>query len=359
MSEGRVHTRLAGEWEKVETYWHIGNALQSHFKGQPRAEYGQQVVRNLSKDIGLGETTLWEILHFRRALPTLHTCKELGWSHIRAVLRAPSQDQRLFYLRTAEAHRWTVLQLRAAIRDDAFGQHTDAPLAVPEDEDPHRGRPLRARFGELHTYIVVAARSPEADRPSVDLGFGVTCRAAVLAHAGNPLRPGRHPQPSRDASRTDPTSSTSAVALSTCEPGQIVTLQTGPDGALTGTPRSARTRRYTYPAWVDRVIDGDTLIATVDLGFGFETTPQRLRLRGIDCPELNTQAGRNAREYVREALSQVGFIVITTHKTDTYGRYLADVRYLPGEPDPQVVVKRGQYLNRELLDRHLARRYIS
>ena len=43
--------------------------------------------------------------------------------------------------------RW----LRAAIDDDAYGRHTGASLAVPEDEDPHQGRPLRARFGELYT----------------------------------------------------------------------------------------------------------------------------------------------------------------------------------------------------------------
>ena len=96
----------------------------------------------------------------------------------------------------------------------------------------------------------------------------------------------------------------------------------------------------------------------MDLGFGFETTPQRLRLRGIDCPELNTQAGRNAREHVREALSQVGFVVIATRKTDTYGRYLADVRYLPGQPDPAIVRRRGHYLNGQLLEQHLARRYV-
>ena len=67
---------------------------------------------------------------------------------------------------------------------------------------------------------------------------------------------------------------------------------------------------------------------------------------------------RNAKAYVQEVLGQVGFVVLTTHKTDNYGRYLADVRYLPGEPDPEVVRRRGRYLNRELLDRHLAKRYV-
>jgi len=353
LSEGKVHTRRATEWGKVEAYWHIGDALQSHFKGQPRAEYGQQIVHNLSNDIGLGQTILWDILLFRRSLPILPTCGELGWSHIRVVIHQPTHDQRLYYLRAAERERWTVLQLRAAIDDDAYGRHTGASLAVPEDEDPHQGRPLRARFGELYTYRIVPSRNPTAEGPAVDLGFGVTCRAATLGllHIGGrehgpgqvPATPGTPPTP--DRSQGVP------------EPDQIFTAAPAPDGTLTCTLRSPRTRRYTYPAWVERVIDGDTLIAIVDLGFGFETRPQRLRLRGIDCLEINTQAGRNAREYVREVLAQVGFVVITTHSTDSYGRYLADVRFRPGAPDPQTVLRRGKYLNRELLDRHLARRY--
>ena len=109
---------------------------------------------------------------------------------------------------------------------------------------------------------------------------------------------------------------------------------------------------------MQRVIDGDTLIAIVDLGLDHQTRPQRFRLRGIDCPELGTQAGRNAKAFTQNALGQVGFIVLTTHRTDNYGRYLADVRYLPDQPEPEIVRQRGRYLNGELLDRRLAKRYV-
>jgi len=67
----------------------------------------------------------------------------------------------------------------------------------------------------------------------------------------------------------------------------------------------------------------------------------RFRLRGIDTPELNTLAGINARAFVRDALSQVSFVVLSTYRTDTYGRYLADLRYLPGETDPVIVRDRA------------------
>jgi len=47
------------------------------------------------------------------------------------------------------------------------------------------------------------------------------------------------------------------------EPGQIVTITRAPGGTFTFIPRPGRPRRYTYVAWMDRVIDGVTLIATV------------------------------------------------------------------------------------------------
>ena len=311
----------------METYWHIGDALQIHFHGEPRAEYGQQIVRNLSKDTRLSESLLWDVLLFRRSLPRLPAPGVLGWPHIREVLPVPTQDQRLFYLKTANEGRWSTRQLREAIRANAYAATVDQPYAVAPDEDPHQGRPLQARFGELYTYKVVSTRNPTTDEPSLDLGFSITCQVGNLG-------------------------------LIDAEPGQIVTVTQDPGGALTCTPRPTRTRRYTYVAWVDRIIDGDTLIATVDLGFAHETRPLRFRLRGLDCRELSTLAGRTARAFVQDALPQVGFVVLTTHATDAYGRYLADLRYLPGEPDPEVVRRRGRYLNRELLDRRLARWYV-
>jgi endonuclease YncB( thermonuclease family) len=110
---------------------------------------------------------------------------------------------------------------------------------------------------------------------------------------------------------------------------------------------------YTFAAHVDRVVDGDTLLVTADCGFHVASV-QRLRLRGIDTPELTSVAGQRARAYVEQALGTADPVVLTTQRTDRYGRYLADVCYLPGSGDPREVLSAGIYLNRELLDKGLA-----
>ena len=349
LSEGKLHSRRATEWEKVETYWHIGDAVHRHLGGRPRAEYGQQVVRDLSRDLQMGQTTLWEVLHFRRALPKLSTYGELGWSHMREVLRAPSQDQRLFYLRAAQEGAWSVRQLREAVRADAYGAYAGQPLAVAPDEGQEQDTPLRPRFGDLYTYGVVEGTGTEPAELELDLGFHLAGTLSALGCS----RP-ESPEPGTG-------SAPAASSPGALQPGAIVSSSLagsrGTGSRYTLTARTPHTRRFTYLAWTRRIVDGDTLIAIVDLGFGLHTRPIRFRLRGIDCPELSTLAGRTARSFVEERLSEVEFVVLSTHRTDAYGRYLADVRYLPGEPDPHVVRKRGTYLNRQLLEERLARPY--
>ena len=45
---------------------------------------------------------------------------------------------------------------------------------------------------------------------------------------------------------------------------------------------------YTYKAKLDRVIDGDTVDANIDLGFDI-SVHKRIRLAGIDSPESRTR----------------------------------------------------------------------
>jgi len=326
LNEGRHHSRQAGQWQKVETYWHVGDALLSHVGGQLRADYGQQVIPRLGADLGLGADLLWDLLRFRRVMPTLVTYRDLTWSHVRKVLPLPSHQQRRFYLQRANAESWSVRQLGAALGADAFTLQAPRPYAVALDDDPNEGNPLRAQFGQLWTYHVLPDGDPTSRDAWIDLGFTV-------------------------AAPTD------LQGIERPRAGMVVTSAPVVPGRYSFAPRPLGTRRYTYVAWPIRIIDGDTIIAHIDLGFGLKARGCRLRLRGIDCPELGTVAGRNARAFVEQALSDVNFVVLSTHRTDSFGRYLADVRYMTGAEDPEVVRTRGTYLNLRLLQERLARRY--
>ena len=88
---------------------------------------------------------------------------------------------------------------------------------------------------------------------------------------------------------------------------------------------------YTYKAKLDRVVDGDTIDANIDLGFDI-TIHKRIRLTGIDTPESRT---RNKDEKVRGLMSkqylidelEKGQVVIKTHKDKKgkFGRVLGEM----------------------------------
>ena len=112
-------------------------------------------------------------------------------------------------------------------------------------------------------------------------------------------------------------------------------------------------RLHTYLGVVDRVVDGDTLEVRIDLGFRVWRS-ERIRLRGIDTPELNTPAGKQARAFVERELARCEFVVFHSYKTDLYARYIADLFYEPTLKDKNAVFEKGHFLNQKLLDAELA-----
>lgn len=87
--------------------------------------------------------------------------------------------------------------------------------------------------------------------------------------------------------------------------------------------------RYWYSALITDVIDGDTVIATIDVGFRISINERRIRLAGINAPELRQptlDAGRRSRLWLIEQILAKR-IVIRTMKDgdDKYGRLLGEI----------------------------------
>ena len=87
---------------------------------------------------------------------------------------------------------------------------------------------------------------------------------------------------------------------------------------------------YEYNAEITSVYDGDTVTATIDLGFNLYTANAKIRLIGINTPELRggteatKAAGLAARDYVRERILNK-HVRIISRKKGKYGRYLAEI----------------------------------
>ena len=82
---------------------------------------------------------------------------------------------------------------------------------------------------------------------------------------------------------------------------------------------------WTYLVRSCRVIDGDTIEATLDLGFHC-TFDVSMRLDGINAAEHGTPAGLSATAFLASLAAGAHQILVTTRKEaagDKYGRILA------------------------------------
>ena len=88
---------------------------------------------------------------------------------------------------------------------------------------------------------------------------------------------------------------------------------------------------YIYNAKCDRVVDGDTIDATVDLGFDTHKKI-RIRLVGINTPESRTRdleekaRGLAAKHFLKDLLAnhKIHFI-LHSHGVGKYGRCLGNL----------------------------------
>ncbi len=92
---------------------------------------------------------------------------------------------------------------------------------------------------------------------------------------------------------------------------------------------------YQYQAVIQKIIDGDTFEIDIDLGLSIWVHNERIRLFGVDTPEVygvkmgspEWVLGNKASEFVKSVLHQNDEIIVETvkDKKEKYGRYLAVV----------------------------------
>ena len=105
---------------------------------------------------------------------------------------------------------------------------------------------------------------------------------------------------------------------------------------------------YTYRAEIVRVIDGDTVVADIDLGFETWRRNEHLRLFGIDAPERGTPEGKEVKAALTERIEGQSLLICTIkaksspkEATGSFGRYLVKI-YQDGENINQWLLDTGR-----------------
>ncbi len=122
LEQARQKAYSATAFAMIEGYWLMGKRIVEHEQqGKARAEYGTELLNNLSAALGkgFGSRMLRDIrqfyLTFSEEKDLAHTCAKLNWSHIRAIMRVSDKNARAYYLKEANQNNWAVRTLERNI----------------------------------------------------------------------------------------------------------------------------------------------------------------------------------------------------------------------------------------------------
>jgi len=324
----------------TKAYWQIGKYIIEVEQGsQSRAQYGDKLLEGLSVELtqrlgsGFSLTNLKCMRQFFVTHPSIgQTSDQLGWSQHTKLLTVKDDKKRQDLEKRCIKNNWKVRDLARVIKEEKIQtEEFDSGAGAASTGSKAGGTlKLRAPRGILGLFKIAEFEGLHIPKgmKALDMGFNTFTTGVEGIHKYND--------------------------------GDIVAVE-GPQEAGSKSrlikSDAKKSDLYTYKAYVERVIDGDTILVDVDCGFG-TWARQRLRFKGINTPELKTKRGRMAKRYTERALLSVEFLVIRTHGTDIFDRYLVDVFYLPGEGDPNIVAKEGIHFNQELLESGLASIYV-
>jgi hypothetical protein len=296
-------------YQKVVMSWQIGEILEQHLLQNNRAEYGLEFFKQLEKDTAIPKRTLYQMQSFYKTYPTLPKPEnKLNWSHYR-TLSAVKNDETRKYLENLVVEN----DLGSNQLEKKIAKTNARKIKYAATKEPVK---LSVTRGRVFSYPLTLGANEEK---CVDLGFNIFSEIKTTIAVGE--------------------------IVESKKSGEKISLK----------KLSLNSKQlHTYKAFLDRVVDGDTLKVTLDLGFKIQHK-EILRLAKINAPEIYTPEGKKASDALKEILEGVKFLIVKTNKTDIYGRYVADIFFAENkiEPDLQKIADEGIYLSQLLLDRGL------
>ncbi|MCL2510787.1 MAG: PDDEXK nuclease domain-containing protein [Bacteroidales bacterium] len=107
-------------------YWQIGSKIKTDILQNKRAEYGQEVVKQLAANLteqygkGWSEKHLRHCLRFVETFPDMEIVstvwRQLNWSHLKLLIYIDDPLEREFYIEMTKLERWSFRLLRDRVQ---------------------------------------------------------------------------------------------------------------------------------------------------------------------------------------------------------------------------------------------------
>ena len=305
-------SKTAGNIVLTQANWKIGKQLNSLLpKEGERNVYGERVLEQLSEQLnekygrGFSRRSLSQMRQFHRVYEADDLHPKLTWTHYTFLLEIKNDQQRKALERRAIKEGLTSMALRSMVRTRK-GRESDQTR--PE--------------GKLYTYRTVEKPNLHTGRNEtyLDFGFGIYNREQL-----------------NDIENTKELSDFPAFQLK----------QARKQGTWKAEP-TERSDQHLYLGYPERVVDGDTLLIKLDLGFSL-LHRTRLRLSGVEAPEKGSEYELKIMRLMERKLKPCPVILVKTIGMERYGRWLARILYMEGTRSASRILKDGKFLNEELI----------
>ena len=143
--ESRRSAYRAIDFTMVMAYWNIGKAIVEDELHWERAEYGKNILKNISKRLtkefgkGFDERELRKMCQFYKCFEIRDSLRpELSWTHYRRLISVKNQEARIWYMNEAANSVWSTRQLDRQIStlyyDRLLASH-DKKIVTDEAEE--------------------------------------------------------------------------------------------------------------------------------------------------------------------------------------------------------------------------------
>ncbi len=130
IQSAKQQAAVAVNAELTSLYWQVGKRIADEILKGERAEYGQQIIKTLAKQltesVGKGWSTqqLRHCLRFSEVFPDNQIVstvwRQLSWSHLKQLVYLDDSLKREFYITMAMQERWSVRTLAERIDSQLF-----------------------------------------------------------------------------------------------------------------------------------------------------------------------------------------------------------------------------------------------
>lgn len=123
-------------------YWQIGYKINTHILDNQRAEYGKEVVSQVSTQLvkvygnSFQEKNLRRMMQFVHVFPDFQivvtVSRQLSWSHFIALIPIKKTDALNYYIQKILDEKWSIRELRNQIERKAFERKEIAQLQLSD-----------------------------------------------------------------------------------------------------------------------------------------------------------------------------------------------------------------------------------